>query len=213
MEQQQPSFPQSNPNLGLLPTQTSSPILKIKPLLLTNSKMNNFDPKQSLKLYSKVSRHAKHIVDQQEKTCERSKSFSKMLRTQNKPSNLHYFLNFSKHFENILLFSNLKNLSSVSSLHFSLLNKMQGNTQSMKVLWKNMPNLKNLTSLEIRLLYLKLQDPKVLPRFLKSIQKIRSITSLSFNTLSCTEISQAHFNSFFQHLSKLTHLQTLKLTL
>jgi len=216
-QQQQSSSHQPNSNLSLLPIQTSSfqsPKI-IKPIIRTHSQRNHSDelhPQKSLKLYSKSSRQTKHSVNSKENAYGRSKAFTRILKAQSKPSNLHYFLGLSKHFENILLFSHLKNLSSVPSLFVSLSSRQEASLESLKVLQKNLPNLKNIATLEIRLQFLRLQDPQTLQRFLKSIRKMRSLTSLSFTIFNCKEISQVHFDSFFRHLSKLTHLQALKLT-
>jgi len=188
---------------------------KRKPLLQIHSKRNHFDEgnlQKSLKLYSKASRQAKFLTNRNDPTNFHSKAFIKILRAQNKPSDLQYNLEFPSNAENHLLFSHLKSLSSASSLKITLYNFLQANIQSIKGLWENLPHLKNLTTLEMNLQFLDLQSPEVLLQILNSIRKIRPLTYLSFAIFRCANLFQIHLDILSHYLKRLPQLQTLKLS-
>ena len=194
---------------ALKATQTQKSSSKIKPMILVHSKENEESPQKVLKNYSKALR--KNFLQGRAKSYQRRKPFSKTLNAQSKLLDLKYELDFSKNFQNVFLFSQFKDLPSLSSFSLSLSNLQRNSAESFETLWKTLPHLKNLTTFELILQLFPILDPRTLTKLLNSIKKLNSLTNLAFAFFFCTTMSPLHLKVLSCQLKRFSQLQALKL--
>jgi len=178
-----------------------------KSLLLDEDKFH-----QSLVTHPKTSKAASYETGESQLIHQYIKDCQKVLKTQEKLSNLHFALDTLKHTENKLLLPTMRYFPSLSSLRLQFSGNFQNDEIPQEILLKSLASLKHLNHLDLTLFFLVLDDATVLKKLMKTIRKLRRISSLSLIFFNCYGFTPSHYNVLLSDLAKTNQLRTLKLS-
>jgi len=183
---------------------------KIKPILIQNFASGHRLNENNLRKSSTSSLKESRITY----NLHFKRPFLKALRSQHQLSKLDYAIGpyiDTNPFQLINFSSNLKHLTNITTLNLNLIKSNQYDINSyLKILMKSLSSLKNLTNLHI-LFSLDMNDPKLLQDLLRYLLKISTLASLSLTFDSFPGLKIPHIQILSTVLSRLSHLQTLRL--
>ena len=143
---------------------------------------------------------------------KRLKECQKVLKTQDRLSNLHVSLDISKHLENKLLFPTIQHFSTLSSLSLEFHGNRQTNLLPQEIPFKILTSLKQLNHLDISFHSTRIRDAKNLKKLMKTIQKLKRLSSFSLTYFNCYGLGPSHYGVLLSNLAKMSQLRTLKLS-
>ena len=166
---------------------------------------------KSLLTHFKTSKSSRYTTIHGQRGHHFMKDCQKVLRTQLQLSKLHLLLESWKSFENKYLLSQIRHLTSLSSLILIFGGDSKHHIIPEKALSKTLISLKQLKHLDLFFINLSFDDPELFKNLAKSLHKVSKVSSLSLEFFNCQSLTSLHYNFLLSKLPKFNALRSLML--